>query len=355
MAERLGEYLIKAGILTQEQLAMALERQVMMGGRLGTNLIELSYLNEESLIQFLSKKLNIPAAYPKDFEDIEVGVIQHIPAHLAQKYGAIPLKLEKKNLTVAMADPLNLEAINHLSFASGCHIRPCVASEARIQYALERYYQVPRGLRYVSVLPEERVTNVREEVERPASSFKESRSPGEVSEPQPPQRNRPGPNRSDPNSALDRLEQRLSGVTDREEVIEILLDCLSMTMDRAVFLVNKNGQLHGWNGRVPGIDQGEIRNIRIPLDEPSLFRDAVEKKEAILGRGPLLKVLEDESAADVVILPLMVEGKVIGVVYTDNAVKHRPIPDVEGMTKALTKAAIALKVLILKSKILKSQ
>ena len=70
MALRLGEALVQEGLINNQQLSKALERQVIYGGRLGTNLIELGLLTEESLVRFMAKVFGVPYADPKAFEGI---------------------------------------------------------------------------------------------------------------------------------------------------------------------------------------------------------------------------------------------------------------------------------------------
>jgi hypothetical protein len=350
LAERLGEYLVESGMITEKQLDTVLERQVMMGGRLGTNLIELGYIGEEQLVQFLSKKLNIPSTQPQEFEAIPADVIQLIPAHLAEKFGAIPLMREKKSLKVAMVNPLDLEAIDSLGFATGCNIRPCLATEARVQYALEQYYHVVRGVRYVSILPDERCAKTAEGEKQPNNDVS---TPGSVRDRPMQHKAKAGLSQPDLDSALDQLKHQLISASDREEVIESLLDFFKTCLDRAIFFVVKNGQLLGWKGHCPGLDPAEVVGLQISLNEPSLLRDAIEKKECLTGSKPPLKVLEVQPCPDAVAMPLVLEGLVIGLVYADNALLRHSIPKLDLLEKVMTKASMALKILILKSKILK--
>ena len=67
---RLGEAMVKEGLITNDILARALERQIIFGGRLGTNLVEMGAISEENLAKFLSKTLHVPYAEPAQFENI---------------------------------------------------------------------------------------------------------------------------------------------------------------------------------------------------------------------------------------------------------------------------------------------
>jgi Type II secretion system (T2SS), protein E, N-terminal domain len=151
MAIKLGEMLIEAGKLTRPQLEETLKSQVIFGGRLGTNLIEMGYLEEEDLTQFLSKKLGFPYATPEQLMAVPQEVIKIIPREIAEKYKVIPLSRDKKRLTLAMLDPADLSAIDAISFITGYYIAPMIAPELRLVLALEKYYDIKRDVRYIQI------------------------------------------------------------------------------------------------------------------------------------------------------------------------------------------------------------
>ena len=103
-------------MISEKQLDEALKAQVIYGGRLGTNLVELGFLDEEALAYFLSEKLEVPYAHPKKLLDIEKKVIDLVPNELVEKYKVLPFELKRKRLRVIMPDPQNLDLINELSF-----------------------------------------------------------------------------------------------------------------------------------------------------------------------------------------------------------------------------------------------
>lgn len=152
MAIKLGEMLVKGGVITLDQLEEALKYQVIFGGKLGTNLIELGYLGEEGIGWFLSEKLGLPYVHPDKLMDISPEVIKHIPQDLASKYKVIPIAIEKKRLTLAMADPSDLAAIDEIAFITGLTIKPVVAPEVRVMLALEKYYDIERDVRYIPII-----------------------------------------------------------------------------------------------------------------------------------------------------------------------------------------------------------
>ena len=146
---RIGELLVKAGILSRHQLEEALNAQLIYGGKLGTNLVEHGFVTEEFLTSFLSKQCNIPAVDSEKLNEIPQEVIDSIPRELAERHKVVPFRKDKRRLDVALIDPTNLKAIDEVAFKSGRMVRPHVAAEVAILRCLERYYQIPKPRRYI--------------------------------------------------------------------------------------------------------------------------------------------------------------------------------------------------------------
>lgn len=139
MAQRLGELLLKENLITEEQLKQALEYQKTNGLRLGSALIKLGFVSEEDIAMTLSKQLGYPSINISKF-DVEPEVLKLIPADLARKYTVLPLHRTGHILTVAMADPTNLTAIEDIRFKTELNVQPVVAPETPLKMAIERYY-----------------------------------------------------------------------------------------------------------------------------------------------------------------------------------------------------------------------
>jgi type IV pilus assembly protein PilB len=139
MAAKLGQLLLAANLVTEAQLKEALNLQKKEGGRLGSKLVKLGYLTEEKLVSFLSKQYGVPAINLSDY-DIDPSVIKLIPADMAKKYLIIPVARVGATLTVAMADPSNIFAIDDIKFMTGYNVEVVVASESSIVEAITKYY-----------------------------------------------------------------------------------------------------------------------------------------------------------------------------------------------------------------------
>jgi type IV pilus assembly protein PilB len=138
-AARLGEMLVKAKIISEDQLKQALEEQSKSGGRLGYNLAKLNILEETEIVSFLSKQYGVPSINLIEFE-IDPGIIKLIPSKTAKKYQLIPISRTGGTLTLAMADPTNVFALDDIKFMTGYNVEPVVASETAIEDAIMKYY-----------------------------------------------------------------------------------------------------------------------------------------------------------------------------------------------------------------------
>lgn len=138
-ASRLGDMLVKANLISEEQLKKALAQQESQGGRLGTNLVKLGFISEDDITSFLSKQYGVPSINLSHFE-IDAAVIKLIPAEIAQKHMVVPINRTGTVLTVAMADPSNIFTIDDIKFMTGFKVEPVVAAESSIKSAINKYY-----------------------------------------------------------------------------------------------------------------------------------------------------------------------------------------------------------------------
>lgn len=136
---RLGEMLVKAGLITQDQLQKALAQQEVSGGRIGANLVKLGFITEDEITSFLSRQYGVPSINLSHFE-IDPQVIKLIPPEIAQKHLVIPINRTGSVLTVAMADPSNIFAIDDIKFMTGYKVEPVVAAESAIRNTINKYY-----------------------------------------------------------------------------------------------------------------------------------------------------------------------------------------------------------------------
>ena len=139
MSNKLGELLIGAGLITDEQLAQAIEVQKQEKVRLGYALIQLGHAKEDDITQVLSKQYGVPAINLSGLH-VDPSVIKLVPAEVAQKYLVLPISRKGATLTLAMVDPTNVFAMDDIKFMTGYNVDPVVASELAVKEALPQYY-----------------------------------------------------------------------------------------------------------------------------------------------------------------------------------------------------------------------
>jgi type IV pilus assembly protein PilB len=159
MALKLGELLLKAQLVNQQQLTKALEEQKTTGGKLGEILQRLGYVTEDDIIECLSHQFGVPSINLRHFE-IDPNVAKIIPVDLARKYNVIPVNKTGATLTLAMTDPTNIFAMDEITFMTGYRVEPVVASEEAIRERIDRNFGSSRELELRKVM--EDLTNVDE-------------------------------------------------------------------------------------------------------------------------------------------------------------------------------------------------
>jgi type IV pilus assembly protein PilB len=151
MSVRLGELLTKASLITQDQLKEALKLQKETGGKLGETLIKLGFVSEEDITECLSQQFGVPSINLAHFE-IDSSVIKLIPADVARKYNILPVNKTGATITIAMADPTNVFAMDDIKFMTGYNVEPVVASELGIKAAIDNYYGTTSSLELKKVM-----------------------------------------------------------------------------------------------------------------------------------------------------------------------------------------------------------
>jgi type IV pilus assembly protein PilB len=151
MSVRLGELLTKASLISQDQLKEALRVQKETGGKLGETLIKLGFVSEEDITECLSQQFGVPSINLQHFE-IDAGVIKLIPGDVARKYNILPVNKTGATITIAMADPTNVFAMDDIKFMTGYNVEPVVASELGIKAAIDGYYGTTSSLELKKVM-----------------------------------------------------------------------------------------------------------------------------------------------------------------------------------------------------------
>jgi type IV pilus assembly protein PilB len=140
ISKQLGELLIERGILTQRQLEKALMVQRERGGLIGELIVELGFAKEEDIAQALTVQYGFPYLPLTNYE-ISSDIAAIIPARVARQYMLIPVDKIGNNVSVAMSNPLNVQAIEDLELLTGCNIQTFVSTSSDIKREIEKYYK----------------------------------------------------------------------------------------------------------------------------------------------------------------------------------------------------------------------
>jgi len=140
LVTKLGELLVKAKLISQEQLEEAMVAQRRDGGKLGGIVVRLGFCTDQDIVSFLGMQYGVPAADLEQWPPIEGSVIALIPAELANRHKVLPLQRTGNVLTLAMADPTDIFAMDDVRFHTGYSVDPVVSSELGLLRAIEKYY-----------------------------------------------------------------------------------------------------------------------------------------------------------------------------------------------------------------------
>jgi hypothetical protein len=406
MAKRLGELLVDEQLITQGQLEEALQAQVIFGGKLGTIFIEMGAVSELDMARVLGRQMGVPTITAEQLIDIPENVIATLTPELAEQFQALPVALEQRKLTLAMASPRDLKAIDELSFRTGFIIRPVLAPELRLTFALEKYYKVRRKVRYIAPAPQ-----VNMEIDRFDAAGRHS-SPAPVvaaatqSEPLAPLAAAtslaaeeemdladmgidlpaaPPPAITVPVKEevldLDELEaieeideelpvaaaafdlesatRQLVLASDRDDVANALIRYLGTHYARAALFMVVGGQVTGWRSARNGQPIPGFEDFQLPLSEPSVLKAAAESQSYFIGpvsasgaNLALLTLLGKPAPTTALFLPLTMLGRVVGLIYLDDP-RIAPADALVDAQRLAGKALLTFELLILKSKILR--
>ena len=134
ISKQLGELLVERGIINAQQLEHALSTQKAKGGLLGQVLVELGFATEEQIAQAITAQYGFPFLQLDSLE-IEQSVIELVPEHVARQYCLIPIDRIGKGLTIAMSNPLNVQATEDIETITKCAVQPFVSTSTDIKEA----------------------------------------------------------------------------------------------------------------------------------------------------------------------------------------------------------------------------
>jgi len=142
ITKRLGEVLLERGVITRKELEQALAHQQQHGGLIGQVLIKLGFTTEEEVALALTAQYGFPYL-PLDNYEIDTGLTSVVSEDVARQYCLIPIDRIGNALTLAMADPSNVKAIEQIELITKCVVQAFVSTPSDILKAIDKYYKKP--------------------------------------------------------------------------------------------------------------------------------------------------------------------------------------------------------------------
>jgi len=156
--ERMGQLLLEAQLISEEQVRTALQVQELSGSRLGSILVEMGAVSEATLLQFLSQQYGVSTIFLWTCQ-VDRDLLALIPVDMAKKYTVVPVRKTGSRLMLAMVDPSNTSVLDEIKFLVGVHVVPIVAMESDIQAAIRRLYRQHEHVENPRVYRQERPPN----------------------------------------------------------------------------------------------------------------------------------------------------------------------------------------------------
>lgn len=372
---KLGEMLVRDGRLSEAQLESALKYQARDGGRIGTVLFELGFIDLEALTVYLGLELGIPIATGAMMERAKRAAVRLLQPQQAFKHKCVPLVVQDRQLIAAIEDPHDFATLEAVSSITGYRVLPRVAPELRIYYYVERYYGVARPARFVKFADKARGNDKAVDVSLPApplpglppvpaalvappgprprlrsvkmaKQFDDSEAleleaedlidsldaddaaPAEAA---PATTVRKGPSTIPPMVApvaptpikSDAAMQQLATASDRAKIVDALLGYAASTFDAAVVFTVRDNMAFGWKalGNLPGY--AHVEHLLIPLDTPSVLQSAMAADNGVFSgtlvpstvNSYLYKVLGVAEPAHVTAGVIAIGKRVVNILY----------------------------------------
>lgn len=140
VTKQLGELLLERGIINEEQLNKALKVQKERGGLIGQVLVTLGYAKEEEIAQALTVQYGFPYL-PLECYEINVEAMRLIPQNVSEQYNLIAIDRIGDLLTIAMSNPLNVQAVEDIELLAKCKVQVFVSTMTDVSNAIKKYYQ----------------------------------------------------------------------------------------------------------------------------------------------------------------------------------------------------------------------
>ena len=383
LGDKAAEYLLEHGWITRDQVEEARRTQGFFGGEITSHLLKLGYVSEAALGEALTEVTGVPYASWDHLRAVPADAIASIPERLVERFRACPIRLEDGRLRVAMLNPRDATAIREIQAATGLVIDPWIATEPRLYQALERWYRLRfEGTKGISLVGTPRPPSTA----RPSKETAESETPsvataevgldgrpldaevsfddflhrpGElISDREIPPRSAPPETDAGRGIAWDALDEALASARNRADIADALFAFCSGKSSRTGLFAVARDTVRGVAGRGRSFEGPELAAVSVPVGSGTVFDTALQSRDFYFGVVPglpanrdLFTALGGRLPASVMLLPIVVKGRTVALLYLDGDDGPLPRPDIPLMRRVAAKTSMAFELLLLRNKL----
>jgi hypothetical protein len=344
---KLGTLLLRNAAIGLSQLESALRNQVLYGGRLGTNLVELGFLDLELLSAYLAELSGLPIATPTLLEDIDRELADRLGSEAAHRLRAIPLgRLEDRaasatgaivgSIAVALVEPTNPEILDELARRLEASITPYVVPELRALYYLEKHFGLPRRPRFVRTARPGSETDAAAERRRSHPAHGMVMPPAFTLEP----RRRRASQAPPPVTpveielTLEAARARIEAASHREAIGDTFVELAKGRFDVLVVFLVRDGNALGWRGHAAHGNTIDFAGLSLPLGGSSALQTAHDTRQPYVGPPPApAKPIESQlwnalgigpEPPEVAVVPVLVKQRPVNLIYAHSLTPLEP-------------------------------
>ncbi|MEO8699144.1 MAG: hypothetical protein ABI867_03845 [Kofleriaceae bacterium] len=329
---KLGTLLLRNAAIGLSQLESALRNQVLYGGRLGTNLVELGFIDLELLSAYLAELSGFPIATPTLLDEVDPRLVEKLGADDAHRLRAIPLGYlgeSSESVAIAVVEPMNGAILEELRSKLATAITPYVVPELRALYYLEKHFGLPRRARFIR--------SARPGSETDASAERRRSQPAQGMVMPPAFTLEPRKRRASQMPLLvgpatlaityGAACERIDTASHREHIVEAFVEYAKGRCDALVMFLIRDGNALGWRGYVslPEGPKTPIEELSLPLGGASSLQSAHDTGQTFVGAPPsAARPVETKLWAalgsipdplTVVVVPVLVKQRPVNLIY----------------------------------------
>ena len=354
MATDLAQLLLSTGLVTAEALQEALQRQVVFGGSLDTNLLEIGTQSETDVLAALSQALGAPAVGREQIDQIGAHMSRLFPLVFAETYHLVPYRLVEQDFWVLLNSVPDPQLLERIAERLQLRPKPLVTTEVRLHYAMHQLYRTALLPRFVTLLQKLDNTLPKRAPSSSPSGGEHVLSWGLSSGHIAPARARGDRGRG--GLDIKGLLARLESASDRDSIVEILLGAALAVFDYAALFSVQGGTVRGWRGTTTEATQRLVR-LSLSVELPSVFQTIYATGGHYLGPLPqnsvnaqLLSDMGRVAPRAALLAPISVGGKIAAILWADNGATAVSSKRVAAVLLLAQRAGIGLEGLIRKRK-----